>query len=577
MEYKEGMKVQINDIDWFINSPKNEAGNINFSTNNFIKKMTVYCGHIATIKSITTRTSGTKEYTLIKDYDSDIALFTFEDWMFKPVSEVDTKNEPLKLGDTVTIKSQEWYDNNTILTEGRVKSPKSNGNTYSFIKEMCNLCGKTFTISEVHEPQKGLYYYKLKDSDNQPVKYNWHKWMFEDKTIDFSVEASDLKVGDYARVKSLDWYKSHRHLDYDGDIVTTACPGIFLHEMSDFCGKLYKIEAINGNECRLQNTNKELLWYPWMFEEIISKDKVEINSDISIGDTIKIINTEYCFYNQIAIVRSVASDIIGVSLLCFKDKGYSYGIERHEYHKSQVQLIQHNAVNDKEGDLVTIISKDAHILYKSLISDRHDLANIEYLYDAELYIEDIVLDGTDVLYKLSGQKGLFKSWMFNKAKKYEVVEPIQLKSEISTKTYVAPIKSINIIVYNFSVGDFMRTKTGRYSIVIGSGSLIRDNNTYVIFDIESYETKEISATADDVLIESGKYLKYINLNNTTKGIANQLYILFEKASKLASKIENAESYNKIEVDNAAKILKHSECDSSTFDMSKVAYKRKKVY
>ena len=73
---------------------------------------------------------------------------------------------------------------------------------------------------------------------------------------------SKFKVGDKVRVKSLEWYNSNK--DMYGHIDRGTI--LFLEEMSEYCGKEFKIRYVNpGGEYFLKGN--EWIWADWMLEE----------------------------------------------------------------------------------------------------------------------------------------------------------------------------------------------------------------------------------------------------------------------------------------------------------------------
>lgn len=76
----------------------------------------------------------------------------------------------LKVGDLVTIKSIDWYNQNKNQF-GRVER---SGNEYYFSREMVCFCGKTLAIEHIEE-EYGFPVYTLKDGNG----YKFNKYMFE--------------------------------------------------------------------------------------------------------------------------------------------------------------------------------------------------------------------------------------------------------------------------------------------------------------------------------------------------------------------------------------------------------------
>ena len=74
-----------------------------------------------------------------------------------------------KKGDKVKVKSRQWYDEKKD-EDGNVFSPH-----YTLVAQMAELCGKTATITAVHDHS---YYINI-----DKCGYNWTDEMFEDNNI----------------------------------------------------------------------------------------------------------------------------------------------------------------------------------------------------------------------------------------------------------------------------------------------------------------------------------------------------------------------------------------------------------
>lgn len=81
-----------------------------------------------------------------------------------------------KVGDSITIKSLKWYEENKdenerILPPDDIKNPLFN-------PRMKGFCGKTFIISEIQKESDGTIYYRLEGDEDY---WSWMEWMIEEE------------------------------------------------------------------------------------------------------------------------------------------------------------------------------------------------------------------------------------------------------------------------------------------------------------------------------------------------------------------------------------------------------------
>lgn len=101
--------------------------------------------------------------------------------MFQQINEINMKH---KIGDTVKIKSLQWFNENSKPYEwykiaglpAYVYVSSDNESDDDFVNTMCEYCGKSAIITNVVEI-KDAHSYTL-DIDNGV--YNWNDYMFED-------------------------------------------------------------------------------------------------------------------------------------------------------------------------------------------------------------------------------------------------------------------------------------------------------------------------------------------------------------------------------------------------------------
>ena len=94
-----------------------------------------------------------------------------------------------KVGDTVKIKSEKWYDDNAFVS-GNVYPVGIIGETNYFIPEMCEYCGKTAKITKVVKDNWYMLDFE-EDHDFEADYYTWSDWMFENSVEKISAPHID--------------------------------------------------------------------------------------------------------------------------------------------------------------------------------------------------------------------------------------------------------------------------------------------------------------------------------------------------------------------------------------------------
>ena len=115
----------------------------------------------------------------ISDINSCSILATTESPISAPTEERQSK---YKVGDTVKIKSEKWYDDNAFVS-GNVYPVGIIGETNYFIPEMCEYLGKTAKIAKVVKYNR--YALDLDDI------FTWSDWMFENSVEKISTPYVD--------------------------------------------------------------------------------------------------------------------------------------------------------------------------------------------------------------------------------------------------------------------------------------------------------------------------------------------------------------------------------------------------
>ena len=115
----------------------------------------------------------------VSDINSCSILATTESSISAPTEE---KQSKYKVGDTVKIKSEKWYDDNAFVS-GNVYPVGIIGETNYFIPEMCEYCGKTAKITKI--VKSNWYVLDLDDI------FTWADWMFENSVEKISTPYVD--------------------------------------------------------------------------------------------------------------------------------------------------------------------------------------------------------------------------------------------------------------------------------------------------------------------------------------------------------------------------------------------------
>ena len=113
------------------------------------------------------------------DINSCSILATTESSISAPTEERQSK---YKVGDTVKIKSEKWYDDNAFVS-GNVYPVGIIGETNYFIPEMSEYCGKTAKITKI--VKSNWYVLDLDDI------FTWADWMFENSAEKISTPYVD--------------------------------------------------------------------------------------------------------------------------------------------------------------------------------------------------------------------------------------------------------------------------------------------------------------------------------------------------------------------------------------------------
>lgn len=115
----------------------------------------------------------------ISDINSCSILATTESSISALTEERQSK---YKVGDTVKIKSEKWYEDNACVS-GNVYPVGIIGETNYFIPEMCEYCGKTAKITKI--VKSNWYVLDLDDI------FTWADWMFENSVEKISTPYVD--------------------------------------------------------------------------------------------------------------------------------------------------------------------------------------------------------------------------------------------------------------------------------------------------------------------------------------------------------------------------------------------------
>ena len=122
----------------------------------------------------------------VSDINSCSILATTESSISEPTEERQSK---YKVGDTVKIKSEKWYEDNAFVS-GNVYPVGIIGETNYFIPEMSEYCGKTAKITKVVKDNWYMLDFE-EDSDFEADYYTWSDWMFENSAEKISTPYVD--------------------------------------------------------------------------------------------------------------------------------------------------------------------------------------------------------------------------------------------------------------------------------------------------------------------------------------------------------------------------------------------------
>lgn len=164
-----------------------------------------------------------------------------------------------KKGDKVKVKSRQWYDEKKD-EDGNVFSPH-----YTLVAQMAELCGKTATITAVHDHS---YYINI-----DKCGYNWTDGMFEDnnimeKTLNITIpEGKKPKMTENENGCVIEWLDEEKTFeDYVMEFVVHMDKylGIVLvHNNPQYWCKMYKYgllqliaDDLNEEKLDWQNANQ---------------------------------------------------------------------------------------------------------------------------------------------------------------------------------------------------------------------------------------------------------------------------------------------------------------------------------
>ena len=166
-EYKVGDEVWIRPLAWY-HANADAKGNVNGT---FVKDMATYCGQKAHITVIDT------DGTMMLDLPSQ--HYFWAPFMFQPQLKY-------RQGDTVIIKSKDWYEANKEK-DGYIHFTET---SVGFTKHMSEFCGKVTTVREV-TPQDT---YRLDIDDG---KYYWHDEMLQytEEPVEYAIGATFEEKG----------------------------------------------------------------------------------------------------------------------------------------------------------------------------------------------------------------------------------------------------------------------------------------------------------------------------------------------------------------------------------------------
>ena len=99
MKYKVGDKVKIKSLEWYRKN-KNLSGEIGCFCQNFVKSMSMYCGNLATITSVSPY-----RYTL----DIDEGYWSWDDLMLEDDSLSESDSNGAELKDTIEVIKEKRF------------------------------------------------------------------------------------------------------------------------------------------------------------------------------------------------------------------------------------------------------------------------------------------------------------------------------------------------------------------------------------------------------------------------------------------------------------------------------------
>lgn len=199
-----------------------------------------------------------------------------------------------KVGDRVTIKSKEWYE------ENKDEAGEINEDGVAFVRSMAKYCGKSTTIAEVIPPRT----YRL-DIDGE--RYNWSEYALHDSNF-----IGKYKVGDAVQIKPLEWYNENK--SNSGFIGGGEHARLFVPAMTQYCGRTalitdyvpgekgcYKLSNLDGNR---------FVWCDYMFAEKAQEEPEEKPLYYKVGETFKLEDHTY--------IVEVSDDSNGCANCAFK-------------------------------------------------------------------------------------------------------------------------------------------------------------------------------------------------------------------------------------------------------------------
>lgn len=189
-----------------------------------------------------------------------------------------------KVGDKVTIKSLDWYNENKDKY-GTVYVPGS------FIRDMSKYCGKTTVITEVLATPNRYHV------ECDTGFWSWSAEMFEETEEEAKEETMKYKVGDKVRLKSQEWYDNHEK-DDDGFIRNEEVPS-FNPKMCTYLGKIATIKVVSKYAYEIDLDKGYWSWGDYMIE--CKVDDVELKEEeptFKEGDFVKIKSEEWYEENK---------------------------------------------------------------------------------------------------------------------------------------------------------------------------------------------------------------------------------------------------------------------------------------